>query len=235
MRKCGDSCFLSLKTKKYPTKECSTHNNRDGVGSGEDLFDQAIPVIQRLHHLPLIFGNLQRKKRDTHESCNKCSTLEFTCLWSPSVCGAWRNLYGDDRSINPETPVHHCITCAWCLLKLCGLSCKGAVSHRWFKWPIRDQVSTAQNDLRRQQSVLAVTSATVSTRWAFPSLFLWPALNSCVHDLWKEKAAALTGCCNVRRLPLSTVNYRFHNSWLSGFAIPPNFLYSQQFFLFLAS
>lgn len=107
---------------------------------------------------------------------------------------------------------------------------------------IRDEMFTAQNDLQRQHSVLAVTSASLSTRWAFPSLFSWPALNSRVHNPWKEKAAALTGCChvrrlpaltgccNVRRLPLSMVNYRFHKSWFSGFAIPPNFLYKPAVF-----
>lgn len=45
MQKCGASCYLSSKPKKQPPKECFTHNDGDGVGSGENLLDQAIPVI----------------------------------------------------------------------------------------------------------------------------------------------------------------------------------------------
>lgn len=34
----------------------------------------------------------------------------------------------------------------------------------------------------------------------------------------------MTGYCNEKRLSHGRLNYRFHKSWLSGFAIPPNFL-----------
>lgn len=36
-----------------------THYDRDGGGSAEDLLDQAVAVVQRLHDLPLALGDLQ--------------------------------------------------------------------------------------------------------------------------------------------------------------------------------
>lgn len=129
------------------------------------------------------------KRGDVHEACNKYSSLELMPVITLSLRGSKRLVQGwQESSISPKTPVHHSTACAWCQLKLCVGCCKGTVRDRCFKWPIRDQMSTAQNDLWRQHSVLAVTSATVSTRWAFPSLFLWLVLNSHVCDPWKESS-----------------------------------------------
>lgn len=36
-----------------------THNDGDDGGSAEDLLDQAVAVVQRLHDLPLALGDLQ--------------------------------------------------------------------------------------------------------------------------------------------------------------------------------
>lgn len=36
-----------------------THDDGDGRGSAEDLLDQAVAVVQRLHDLPLALGDLQ--------------------------------------------------------------------------------------------------------------------------------------------------------------------------------
>lgn len=110
------------------------------------------------------------KGGDIHEACNKYSTPELMCLVAAvpvitlSLRGLQRLVWGwQECSIRCETPVRHCIACAQRQLKLCGVPCKLAVKDR-FKWPIRDEMFTAQNDLQRQHSVLAVTSASLSTR-----------------------------------------------------------------------
>lgn len=36
-----------------------THDDGDGGGSAQDLLDQAVAVVQRLHDLPLALGDLQ--------------------------------------------------------------------------------------------------------------------------------------------------------------------------------
>lgn len=63
------------KPKQPPLEKCCTHNNRDGVGPGEDLFDQPVPVIQGLHHLALIFCYLKSKKEWDHEAGSRYSSL----------------------------------------------------------------------------------------------------------------------------------------------------------------
>lgn len=39
-----------------------TYDDGDGGGSAEDLLDQAVAVVKRLHDLPLALGDLQKGK-----------------------------------------------------------------------------------------------------------------------------------------------------------------------------
>lgn len=48
-------------------RERDTYNDWDGGGSAQDLLDQAISVVQGLHDLSLIFGDLKFKKKT---NCN---------------------------------------------------------------------------------------------------------------------------------------------------------------------
>lgn len=44
-----------------------THHDGHGVGSGQDLFDQPVPVVERLHDLTLVLGDLQSKNKSTEK------------------------------------------------------------------------------------------------------------------------------------------------------------------------
>lgn len=156
------------------------------------------------------------------------------CLWSllgrEGLKGiSWR---WEISSISPETGhasacIGHCISCPRCQMKehlSFGVSCNVAVRDRQYKWPTQESYIHST-----KWPVKAVVCACnhvyhlkAQHEVSHPYSCGWD-LRGSVYDAWKEKGAAMTRYCNVWRLSQGSWNYRFHKSWLSSFAIPPDF------------
>lgn len=86
-----------------------THDDGDGAGSGQDLFDQAVPVVQRLHNLTFVLAHLQRKNRGAEKPAPggqagyACSGLRQSTDDPTQVSPFLPNLFKPITSVNEHS------------------------------------------------------------------------------------------------------------------------------------